>query len=59
MLFQVSFPHPAIAADGLPGRIRELQVREIIVSVKRIMNAVLGYFLLQICYGDDLLRFVF
>ena len=48
-----------IAADGLSGTFREIQIGEIIVSMKRIMNAVLDDFLFQICHDDDLLRFAF
>ena len=55
MLFKVGFAHPAIAADTLLGSFWKFKIREIIVSVKGIMNAVFDDFLFQRCHGDDLL----
>ncbi len=55
ILFKVGFAHPAIVADTLLGSFWKFKIREIIVSVKGIMNAVFDDFLFQRCHGDDLL----
>ena len=44
MLLQVSFPHPAIVADSLPGRIREVEIRKVAVAMQGIMDASFGQF---------------
>jgi hypothetical protein len=33
MLLQVCFPHPAIVADSLPRRIREVEIRKVVVAM--------------------------
>ena len=42
MFLQVSFPHPAIVADSLPRRIREVEIRKVVVAMQS-QTGCIGY----------------
>ena len=49
MLFQICFAHSAIVADSLSRRIREVEIRKVVVAMQRIMDAIFNQFSLSSC----------